>query len=147
MPDITAAAPAHNRPAFAGHPMRAIRALDYTIIWARDMPAMRRFYADVMRFEHYFEILNGDWVEFRVGGNILALCRPGLIVPDGTPPIGTGSLHLAFHVRREEVDACEASLRAEEIAIVAPATDQPWGHRTMFFRDPDGNLLEIYADI
>jgi catechol 2,3-dioxygenase-like lactoylglutathione lyase family enzyme len=28
-----------------------------------------------------------------------------------------------------------------------PPTDQPWGHRTLFFRDPDGNVLEIYADI
>jgi catechol 2,3-dioxygenase-like lactoylglutathione lyase family enzyme len=50
-------------------------------------------------------------------------------------------------VRREEVDACEAALRAADVPIVAPATDQPWGHRTLFFRDPDGNLLEIYADI
>jgi len=25
--------------------------------------------------------------------------------------------------------------------------DQPWGHRTLFFRDPDGNVLEIYAEI
>jgi lactoylglutathione lyase len=145
MPD-TSAAPAHNRPPFAGHPMRAIRSLDYTILWAREMQAMRRFYADVMQFEVYFE-LSGDWLEFRVGGNILALCRPGLIVPDGTPPGGVGSVHLAFRVRREEVDACEVSLRSEDVVIVAPASDQPWGHRTMFFRDPDGNLLEIYADI
>jgi lactoylglutathione lyase len=145
MPDT--AAPRHTRPDFAGHPMRAIRALDYTILWARNMAAMRRFYADTMRFEVYFEILDGDWLEFRVGGNILALCKPGLVVPDGTPPIGTGAVHLAFRVRPEEVDACEAVLRKEGIAIVAPATDQAWGHRTMFFRDPDGNLLEIYSDI
>jgi lactoylglutathione lyase len=26
-------------------------------------------------------------------------------------------------------------------------TDQPWGLRTLFFRDPDGNVLEIYAEI
>jgi catechol 2,3-dioxygenase-like lactoylglutathione lyase family enzyme len=26
-------------------------------------------------------------------------------------------------------------------------TDQPFGHRTVFFRDPDGNILEIYAEI
>jgi hypothetical protein len=26
-------------------------------------------------------------------------------------------------------------------------TDQPFGHRTLFFRDPDGNVLEIYAEI
>lgn len=142
----TTEAPAHTRPPFAGHPMRAIRSLDYTILWARDMQAMRRFYADVMRFEPYFE-LSGDWLEFRVGGNILALCKPGLIVPDETPPMGVGAVHLAFRVRREDVDACEASLRAEGIVVVSPATDQPWGHRTMFFRDPDGNLLEIYADI
>ncbi len=26
-------------------------------------------------------------------------------------------------------------------------TDQPWGHRTLFFRDPDGSILEVYAEI
>jgi lactoylglutathione lyase len=144
MPDTT---PTLTRPAFAGHPMRAIRALDYTILWARNMAAMRKFYTQTMHFEPYFELPGGDWVEFRVGGNILALCKPGLILPDPTPPVGTGAVHLAFQVRREEVDACETSLRQEGVAIVAPATDQPWGHRTMFFRDPDGNLLEIYSDI
>jgi catechol 2,3-dioxygenase-like lactoylglutathione lyase family enzyme len=30
---------------------------------------------------------------------------------------------------------------------VSPPTDRPWGHRTLFFRDPDGNILEIYADL
>lgn len=25
--------------------------------------------------------------------------------------------------------------------------DHPFGHRTIFFRDPDGNVLEIYAEI
>ena len=31
-------------------PFQAIRAIDYTVIFARDMPAMRRFYEDVLRF-------------------------------------------------------------------------------------------------
>ncbi len=107
---------------------------------------MRKFYAEVMRFELYFEI-EGNWIEFRLGGAILALSKPGLIVPDRPPPAGIASAQLAFRVRREEVDAAEAALRAEGVEIVSPATDQRWGHRTMFFRDPDGNLLEIYADI
>jgi len=107
---------------------------------------MRTFYADVMRFDVYHE-LPDNWIEFRVGGNILALAKPGLVVPDLPPPAGTASVQLAFRVRREEVDAAEAALRTEGVTIVAPSTDQRWGHRTLFFRDPDGNLLEIYADI
>ena len=131
---------------FGGHPLQAIRALDYTILFARDWYAMRKFYAEVMHFDVYHEIAE-NWIEFRVGGNILALAKPGLIVPDQPPPTGVASVQLAFRVRKEEVDAAEAALRTGGVTIVAPATDQRWGHRTMFFRDPDGNLLEIYADI
>ena len=29
----------------------------------------------------------------------------------------------------------------------AAAHRSAWGHRTLFFRDPDGNIVEIYADI
>src|SRR6185436_12937696 len=71
-----------------------------------------------------------NWIEFRVGGNILALAKPGLVVPDQQPPAGTASVQLAFRVRREEVDAAEAALRTEGVAIVAASTDQRWGHRT-----------------
>ncbi|HEV8330112.1 MAG TPA: VOC family protein [Steroidobacteraceae bacterium] len=138
---------ARGRPPFIDHPLRAIRALDYTVIFVRDLHAMRRFYTEVMQFEVYFELGDGKWLELRVGGNILALAEPGLVIPDRMPPAGTACLQLAFRVRREDVDACETALRAENVEIVAPATDQPWGHRTLFFRDPDGNLLEIYADI
>jgi uncharacterized glyoxalase superfamily protein PhnB len=46
-----------------------------------------------------------------------------------------------------EVDACADALRAVGIEITHPPIDQPWSHRTLFFRHPDGNVLEIYADI
>ena len=52
-----------------------------------------------------------------------------------------------FRVAPGEVDECAEALRAAGVAILRPPTDQPWGHRTLFFRDPDGNIVEIYADI
>ena len=142
----SAATSESQRPPFPGHPLEAIRGLDYTILFARNMTAMCAFYERTMRFQRYFA-LGADWIEFRVGRNILALCTPGMVIKDKTLPIGTAAVQLAFQVRREEVDAAEHALRAEGVAIVARSTDQPWGHRTLFFRDPDGNLLEIYADI
>jgi uncharacterized glyoxalase superfamily protein PhnB len=45
------------------------------------------------------------------------------------------------------VDLCAANLAERGVAIVLPPTDQPFGHRTLFFRDPDGNVFRIYAEI
>ncbi len=46
-----------------------------------------------------------------------------------------------------EVAKCAALLESRGVKMVLPVTDQPFGHRTVFFRDPDGNVLEIYAEI
>jgi catechol 2,3-dioxygenase-like lactoylglutathione lyase family enzyme len=123
-----------------------IRGLDYTVIFTRDAAAMHRFYKDVMHFP-VERSLGPDWVEYRVGSNILALAKPQITRDDAPTPKGAASLQLAFRVAPPDVSRCEEELRAAGVAIVAPATDQPWHHRTLFFRDPDGNMLEIYADI
>jgi catechol 2,3-dioxygenase-like lactoylglutathione lyase family enzyme len=140
-PDHAAGSGARARRALA-----AIRHLDYTVIFARDLPAMRRFYGETMGFTLDRE-LGDSWVEFRVGASILALTRRGVLFDDPPPPAGALSLQLAFRVTRQEVDACAAELRAAGVPILHEPTDQAWGHRTLFFRDPDGNVLEIYADL
>jgi lactoylglutathione lyase len=45
------------------------------------------------------------------------------------------------------VNTCFAQLKTAGVVITAEPTDQPWGHRTLFCRDPDGNIIEIYADL
>jgi catechol 2,3-dioxygenase-like lactoylglutathione lyase family enzyme len=66
---------------------------------------------------------------------------------DAPTPQGALSLQLAFRVAPGEVDQCAEALRAQGVSVESEPTDRPWGHRTLFFRDPDGNVLEIYADI
>jgi catechol 2,3-dioxygenase-like lactoylglutathione lyase family enzyme len=127
-------------------PFRAIAAIDYTVIFVRDLGAMRRFYQDILGFELIRE-LSPRWLEYRIGPNTLALAVPGLTAKDAPVPPRSAALQLAFRVDRDAVDACAAELQRQGIALVAPPTDQPFGHRTLFFRDPDGNLLEIYAEI
>lgn len=133
-------------PSDAASPFHAIRAIDYTVIFVRDLAAMRRFYEDVLGFALLRE-LSPRWLEYRVGGNTLALAVPGLTRDDRPVPAGSAALQLAFRVGIPDVDRCAEALTRQGIPLVAPPTDQPFGHRTLFFRDPDGNLLEIFAEI
>lgn len=123
-----------------------IRSIDYTVIFARQMPAMRAFYETVLGFPLHRE-LGPQWIEYRVGANTLALTERGLMFDDPSPAVGVLSLQLAFRVTPDEVARCARTLRERGVTILSGPTDQPWGHRTLFFRDPDGNVLEIFADL
>ncbi|OAF06033.1 glyoxalase [Bradyrhizobium centrolobii] len=127
-------------------PFGAISAIDYTVIFARDMAAMRRFYGDVLAFPLLRE-LSPNWIEYRVGANTLALAKPSRTAADARTPAGSASLQLAFKVSAAKVDQCADELVRQGVALLAPPTDQSIGHRTLFFRDPDGNLLEVFAEI
>jgi catechol 2,3-dioxygenase-like lactoylglutathione lyase family enzyme len=129
----------------AGSAFRAIRAIDYTVVFVRDMAAMRRFYEDILGFRLSRELSPG-WIEYRVGDNTLALARPRLTAGDVPTPKGSASLQLAFKVSAPEVDRCADELVRQGVNVVSPPTDQAFGHRTLFFRDPDGNLLEVFAE-
>ena len=130
----------------SGTAFQAIRAIDYTVIFVRDMTAMRRFYEDVLGLPLLRE-LSPRWIEYRLGDNTLALARPSLTAADVPTPNGSASLQLAFKVSVREVDECADELVRQGVDLLSPPTDQVFGHRTLFFRDPDGNLLEVFADI
>jgi catechol 2,3-dioxygenase-like lactoylglutathione lyase family enzyme len=130
----------------AGSAFRAVRAIDYTVIFVRDMAAMRRFYEDILGFQVQRELSPG-WIEYQVGENTLTLATPSRTAADAPIPKGSASLQLAFRVAAPEVDQCAEELVRQRVDLLSPPTDQVFGHRTLFFRDPDGNLLEVYAEI
>ena len=47
----------------------------------------------------------------------------------------------------EDVDAAYQMLSAKGVRFLRPPTDQPWGLRTAYFADPEGNLWEINHSI
>jgi catechol 2,3-dioxygenase-like lactoylglutathione lyase family enzyme len=127
--------------------IKEIRNFDYTILLCRKMKETRAFYNDVMGFPIELDLEN--WVSFRVGATLLTL-RPrgqGLAWDDGPSDSGSAAIQLAFRVPPPAVDACHAELVAKSVAIVRGPTDLPeWRHRTLFFRDPEDNVIEIYAE-
>src|SRR5689334_14113914 len=69
-------------------PFQAIQSIDYTVIFVRDMPAMRRFYEEVLCFPPARELSPG-WIEYRIGVNTLALARRSLTAADAPVPAGS----------------------------------------------------------
>ena len=130
----------------SGSAFRAIRAIDYTVVFVRDMAAMRRFYEEILGFPLRRELSPG-WIEYGVGDNTLTLARPSRTSADAPTPNGSASVQLAFKVTASDVDRCAAELVRHGVTLLSPPTDQVFGHRTVFFRDPDGNLLEVFAEI
>jgi lactoylglutathione lyase len=48
----------------------------------------------------------------------------------------------------DNVDEVYQRLKDHNGILMAPPTDRPdWGIRTAHFRDPDGNLIEIYTNL
>jgi glyoxylase I family protein len=52
-------------------------------------------------------------------------------------------MQLAFPRAPAEVEACHQELLAKQVEILDPPRDMDHGQRTVFFRDPEGNQLEI----
>ena len=110
------------------------------------MPEMCDFYEKTLGFE-FHRRLGPKWVEFRVGSSLVAIAEPGGLFNDPVPPVGVMSVQLAFRVAPAEVELCAATLLARGVQLISGPTDRPFGHRTLLFRDPDGNVIEIYAEI
>jgi uncharacterized glyoxalase superfamily protein PhnB len=47
----------------------------------------------------------------------------------------------------EDVDKEYRRLGTLVTEFVLPPTHQPWGNRSMLFRDPDGNLINFFAPV
>lgn len=127
----------------------SIRNLDYVVLLCDDLARARQFYLDVMKFR--LERETPRWVSFHVGSGLLCL-RPrtldGVFQDGPGAPPGSASVQLAFRVAPPEIDEIQAELAAAGVNLMGPPRDIPaWGHRALFFRDPDGNVIEIYAEV
>lgn len=47
----------------------------------------------------------------------------------------------------EDVDGEYEKLKDTDIEFVLTPTTQPWGNRSMLFRDPDGNLINFFTPV
>ena len=116
----------------------------------RDLDAMKRFYQDLLGFVVEWEP-DADNTYLTSGTDNLALHRstslttPSTSPPTTAPPAPLGALdHLGLIVpNAEDVDRWAAFLEARGVAIAAQPRTHRDGARSCYFRDPDGNSVQI----
>ena len=113
-----------------------------------DLVRAERFYADVLGLE-FVSRQEGRHVFFRCGNamvllfNPLASRQPSTVGNTPIPLHGAfGPGHVAFAAQEEELPAWAAHLESHGIAI-EQTIDWPGGGRSLYFRDPAGNSLEL----
>jgi catechol 2,3-dioxygenase-like lactoylglutathione lyase family enzyme len=119
-----------------------------TALYTDDLGRARKFYQDVLALESLFadERLcafnvagRGVLLIFRRGASLQTAHMPGGTIP---PHDGSGPIHVAFAISADELARWVEHLRRHGVAIEG-RTDWPRGGHSIYFRDPDGHLLEL----
>jgi catechol 2,3-dioxygenase-like lactoylglutathione lyase family enzyme len=114
-----------------------------TILYVDDLDAARRFYRDVLGLAMH-SAKDGVFVFFRVGAGMLLLFQPKASIGNVDIPAhgGRGPGHVCFAVAEAALAGWRAGLEAAGVAI-EHVQDWPRGGRSLYFRDPAGNSLEL----
>ena len=122
--------------------------LDGYGLFVRDMPTMVRFYRDVLGFE-IKEEEDADNVYLIKDGILFMLYRRSDFekMTDHTYEYVrgfNGHSEIALYVDTfEEVDEqYQHAISHGALSLMEPTTE-PWGQRTCFIADPEGNVIEI----
>ncbi len=100
--------------------------------------ALRGIYRD-QRMSAYDVGGRGMLLLFPRGKSLETVHMPGGTIP---PHDGSGPVHVAFSVAADDLAGWEARLADAGIAIEG-RTKWPRGGQSIYFRDPDGHLLEL----
>ena len=107
----------------------------------KDVIALSKFYSKVLGVVAEG---NGTHMELKSEGAKIAIFSvEGMesMVPNSMYGAGYGSFTITFEVK--DVDAEYEKLKALDIEFIKLPTTHPWGSRSMWFRDLDGNIVNF----
>ena len=118
--------------------------LKNTCLITKDVARLVDFYTHVLRVSP--KTTGNDYAEFHTGEAVLAIFSADAqekYIPGSAQQASNKSAILEFEV----TDADQEYARLQRVVKnwVKPPTTQPWGTRSFYFRDPDGNLIDFYT--
>jgi catechol 2,3-dioxygenase-like lactoylglutathione lyase family enzyme len=120
--------------------------LTYACVLTPAIERMAEFYRAVLHVEP--EWTGTSYAEYATQPGIFCLwsldAYAEIAGASSAPTIGTGGIMLEFEI--DNVDAEFARLNQQlHLDFIIPPTTLPWGNRSIYFRDPDGNLVNLFS--
>jgi catechol 2,3-dioxygenase-like lactoylglutathione lyase family enzyme len=121
--------------------------LTYACVLTQQIDRLASFYEDVL------EVVprrDGAYVEFSTEPGIFCLwtldAYAEIAGSDELPQPGAGGIMLEFEVDNVDTEFVRLKGRAQlGIEFIIPPTTMGWGNRSIYFRDPDGNLVNLFS--
>lgn len=120
-----------------------------------DFVSIRVITADLQRLVGFYEHLTGekarwfteDFAELVTPRATLAIAHERTVkaLAGAARAAANGSVIIEWKV--DDVDATFDRVRAGLPDVLLPPTTMPWGNRSLLFRDPDGNLVNVFAPV
>ena len=128
--------------------MPEVNGLLETALFVDDLPRARALYQDVLGLRQFAASDRG--CGFVVAEHeVLLLAKRGAtaephVTPGGViPPCGaSGSMHVAFAISASALDPWRKHLEGHGVEVLSEVAWERGG-RSLYFRDPDGHLLEL----
>ncbi len=117
-----------------------------TCLITKDVNRLVQFYEPILALKA--KRTGEDYAEFPTGVGVLAIFSEDAqerYIPGSAEAAKNNSVVLQFRVA--DVDQEYRRLHSLVKTWVKPPSTQPWGTRSIYFRDPDGNLVDFYAPI
>ena len=115
-----------------------------TCLITKDVNRLVKFYEPILAIKA--KRAGKDYAEFPTGVGVLAIFSEDAqdrYIPGSASAAKNNSVVLEFRVA--DVDQEYRRLKNLVKIWVKLPTTQPWGTRSFYFRDPDGNLVDFYA--
>lgn len=123
---------------------------------AVNLVSIRIITGDIARLVDFYERVTGvraswsteDFAELRTPSATLAIGSTRtvpLFAPGSAQPADNRSVIIEFLV--DDVDGVHRNLAGVVGEFVKEPTTMPWGNRALLFRDPDGNLVNVFTPV
>ncbi len=108
---------------------------------------------DIERLIAFYTLVTGAeatrlapaFAEFRLEGATLAISLEALVAQfNAGAAVAAANRSAIVEFQVDDVDAVQTRL-GDAVDVAMPPADMPWGNRSMLLRDPDGNVVNIFA--